>query len=169
MAITLTDIKKMIDSYADKINVPVHLRPTYGNWKECHPNIEVDKNGQLRYEIYERGKQIKNEFALDEDDLCFRIFEGITFTMAHFFQLDKIEQDQRKFLFAKQEELLGQLNEKWKDRQHVEHQSILKFRPFDDNANLRVEYFKKLRNSGMSYEDAIKQADKEFPPMTKDI
>jgi hypothetical protein len=134
MNFALEEIKKLVEGYAIKINVPKNLLPTYGNWTECHPNVEVDKNGQLRYEFYERGEQIKNEFAWDEDDLCYRIFEDITFIMASDFELNHRarNQDSRRVLFKKQEELLGELKEAWKERKAKEHQDILNIAPFND-------------------------------------
>lgn len=43
-------------------------------------------------------------------------------------------------MFEKQEELLGQPNENWRIKENVEHQSILKSRPYDDLAGLRATY-----------------------------
>ncbi|HEY4875610.1 MAG TPA: Imm63 family immunity protein [Puia sp.] len=135
MKSNLNSIKEMIDAYAEKINATKNLLPTYGNWKEYHPDVDIDENGQLYYQIYERGQQLRNDFAYDEDDLCFRVFAGITYTMATEYALkNKVaNQDFRRTWFAKQEELLGELNEKWKERQHKEHEAILRFHPFNDS------------------------------------
>ena len=79
------------------------------------------------------------------------------------------EQDLRRIIFAKQEELLGQLNDSWKKRRHKEHQDILKYRPYDDNAILRIDYVIKLKSEGMNHQEAEKKAYEKFPYLTKDI
>jgi hypothetical protein len=135
MKSTLSDIKRMVEVIASKINTPGHLLPTFGNWTESHPNIEIDSNGQLHYEVYERGEQIRNDFALDENDLCYRVFTDITFSMALEYEArNRIKElDFRRILFSKQEELLGELQEEWKLRKQKEHAEILRPSPFQDS------------------------------------
>lgn len=136
---TLDDIKNLVDWFAEKINASQHLLPTYGHSIDgAHPHIELDQNGQLYYVIVERGEELKRDFAVDMDDLLYRIFEGATFEMATLFEANhRIErEDFRRQMFAKQEELLGILSDKWRERKQKEHYWILRSHPFDDQASL---------------------------------
>lgn len=163
---TLDDIKAMVDSLAGKINAPKQLLPTYGySIDGAYPHIEVDRNGQLYYVIVERGQELKRDFAVDMDDLLYRIFADVTFSMAVNFELKhRIEgEDSRRQMFAKQEELLGMLSGNWKQRQANEHQSILRSHPFDDQANVRADYSKQLTDNGIPAMEAWAEACKQYP------
>src|SRR5688500_15522086 len=124
MKLSLDDIKNLVDTCAEKIDAPQHLLPTYGySIDGAHPHIELDRNGQLYYVIVERGEELKRDFAVDTNDLLYRIFAGVTFEMATRFEVNhRIEgEDFRRQMFAKQEEFLGKLDNKWKERMQKEH------------------------------------------------
>ncbi len=165
MNLTLEDIKKLVGGLAEKIGAPHQLLPTYGySIDGAHPHIEVDRYG-LYYVVVERGRELKRDFAADTDDLLYRIFAGVTFSMAVDFEVKhRIEtEDFRRQMFQKQEDLLGILNEKWRDRQNKEHQRILRSHPFDDQSNVRVEFAVSLRSEGVSPEEAWAEACKKYP------
>lgn len=131
----LDDIKTLVDSLAEKIKAPQNLLPTYGRTVDsAHPHVEIDSNCQLYYVVVERGEELRRESAIDNNDLLFRIFEGVTFSMACNFELKhrKKNQDFRRQLFSKQQELLGILDKKWELRQQEDHQQTLAKYPFDD-------------------------------------
>ena len=166
MKSSLADIQQKAIDYAAIINAPQELLPTYENSRdEFVPNIALDTNGQLRYEIYERGQLITNEFATDEDDLLYYIFRDISFSMAVRYEVHNRNprQDWRRMLFAKQAELLGQLSPAWKQRVEKEKEAILKTHPFDDNSTQRLDLFDKLMKAGKTYEQAMSEANKKFP------
>jgi hypothetical protein len=167
MKFTLEEIKALIDTLAEKINAPKRLLPTYGHSIDgAHPHIEVDEsNGQLFYVIVERGQELKRDFAVDVDDLLYRVFSDVTFDMALQFELDnRIEnEDSRRQMFAKQEELLGILSDKWQEREKKEHLSILRRNPFDDYASIRADYSKQLRDKGIPAMEAWIEACKKYP------
>jgi hypothetical protein len=167
MKLTLEEIKALVNTLAEKINAPQQLLPTYGQSIDgAHPHIEVDdRNGHLYYVIVERGQELKREFAVDTDDLLYRIFADVTFKMAVRFELDsRIEsEDSRRQMFAKQEELLGILSDKWREREQKEHQRILRSHPFDDYASVRADYSKQLRNKGVPAMEAWTEACKKYP------
>lgn len=164
---TLKEIKALVETLAEKISAPKHLLPTYGHSIDgAHPHIEVDdRNGQLYYVIVERGEELKRDFAADMDDLLYRIFADVTFEMALRFELDnRIEsEDSRRQMFTKQEDLLGLLSDKWREREQKEHQSILRRKPFDDNASVRADYSKQLREQGMPAMEAWTKACEKYP------
>ena len=73
----------------------------------------LDSNDQLYYAVVERGEEIKRDFAIDTNDLLYKIFAGITFSVTcGFGAKHRVKnEDFRRQMFAKQEELSGILNE----------------------------------------------------------
>ena len=135
MKLTLDDIKAMVDALAKKINAPPYLLPTYGSTIDgAHPHIEIDGSDRLYYVVVERGQELKRDLAGDTNDLLYGIFAGITFSMACNFEAKHRipNEDFRRQLFAKQEELLGMLNEEWRIRKQKEHREVLLTHPFED-------------------------------------
>ena len=136
---TLEDIKLLVDKLAEKINAPHYLLPTYGHTNDAaQPHIEVDKKGQLYYIIVERGQELRRDFALDTNDLLYRIFADITFSMACAYELEHriVNEDFRRQMFSKQEEYLSILNSEWGRREEEKHHYILSSYPFDDNNSI---------------------------------
>jgi hypothetical protein len=164
-SIAIGKIRQMIEGFAKIIDAPQNLLPTFSNPDGAKSNVDIDPYGKLFYETYDRGKQIKKINASNEDDLCYYVFDPITFSMACIFELQhRVEsQDMRRIIFDKQEELLGQMKGNWKIRKHDEHQSILKSRPFDDFSQIRLEYHLHLVKSGMTQSDARIEARKKYP------
>jgi Immunity protein 63 len=166
MKVTLDDIKILIDNLVLKINAPQNLLPTYGQSIDgAHPHIEVDKNGQLYYVIVERGEELKRDFAADTNDLLYRVFNGVTFSMAVDFELNNriVKEDCRRQIFSKQEELLATLDKGWGIRLEKEHQWILRTHPFDDLASIRANYSKQLTDKGTESWIAWNEACKKYP------
>jgi Immunity protein 63 len=163
---TLDDIKKKVEELAVKINAPTDLLPTYGYTKDfAYPHIEVDKVGFLHYVIVERGQELDRRTTEKFDDLLYWIFANVTFSMACDYELkNRIEdKDCRRIMFDKQEELLGLLNNNWKQKEKAEHQSILNNHPFDDLASLRATYCGQLREQGLSETEINKLAYEKYP------
>lgn len=167
---SLDDIKKKVDELALKINAPTNLLPGYGQQtSDAHPYIEVDNLGFMFYIISERGQEYERKMTDKIDDLLYRIFSGVTFSMACDYELkNRIEdKDCRRIMFEKQEELLGQLNDTWRQKENAEHQSILKTHPFDDLAGLRASYCGQLRQQGLSETEIDKLAYEKYPENEK--
>jgi hypothetical protein len=138
MASTLGEIKTLVDSLAEKINAPQNVLPTYGYSDDgALPHIEVGENGERYYVVVDHGQELKREVAIDTDDLLYKIFDSVTFSMACKFEgRHRIKgQDFRRLLFARQEELLGSINKGWRLRKKEYHNEILMTHPFDDNTN----------------------------------
>jgi hypothetical protein len=161
----LGDIEKKVNELALKINAPSNLLPSYGQqtW-DAHPYIEVD-NFFLYYVVSERGQEIERKMTDKLDDLLYWIFADVTFSMSSDYELkNRIEdKDCRRIMFDKQKELLGQLNQNWRQREDAEHQRILKNSPFDDLASLRATYFGQLRQEGLSEIEISKLAYEKYP------
>lgn len=166
MKVTLDDIKILIDNLSQKINASQNLLPTYGQSIDgAHPHIDFDKNGQLYYVIVERGKELKRDFAADTNDLLYRVFSDVTFSMAVDFELNnRIDaEDCRRQMFSKQEELLATLDKDWGTRREKEHQWILRTNPFDDLGSIRTNYSKQLTDIGTEIWIAWNEACKKYP------
>jgi hypothetical protein len=50
----------------------------------------------------------------------------------------------------------------WKQKEILEHQSILKNNPFDDLAGLTASYWGELREQGYDEEEILKQTYEKF-------
>ena len=163
---SLNDIIKMISELASKINAPGFSLPTY-NFPigDATPYIEVDNDGYMYYIISERGTEFSRKKFDDIDDFLYTIFSGETFSMACAYELkNRIEdKDCRRIIFEKQEELLGQLNETWRERGYARHQLFLKVAPFDDLAGLRATYCGELRKQGYSESEIDKLVYEKYP------
>jgi hypothetical protein len=135
---SLDDIKKRVDELALQISVPANLLPSYGQLtEEGHPCIEVDELGFMLYILSERGDTYEKKITGEIDDLLYWIFTRVTFAMACDYEMNNSisDKDARRIIFSKQEELLGKLNDKWRQMKNTEHQSILKTHPFNDLAD----------------------------------
>ena len=132
----LLKVKEVVDYYGAIINAPKEYYPTYGQTIDgSHPHIEVDKYGQLYYVVVERGEKLKNDMVLDIDDLLFKIFNDISFSMACKFKIsNRIDGvDVRRQIFSKQVELLHILNPEWGIRKKLEIKGILEIYPYINN------------------------------------
>ncbi len=163
---SLYDIEKQVQELANKINASSKLLPTYGYSKDYgHPHIEVDNLGLLHYVVVERGQELDRKTTDKLDDLLYWIFANVTFSMSCDYELkNRIEdKDCRRIMFEKQEELLGQLNDTWRQKENEEHKSILKTHPFDDIAGLRATYCGQLRKQGLSEKEIDELAYAKYP------
>ena len=166
MTKTLTEIQNIVNELAEKINAPTYYLPTFSSPKgDATPNIEVDNLGLYNYVISERGNEYERKITSDLNDLLYWIFASVTFSMACDYELkNRIEnEDFRRIMFAKQEELLGLLNKDWEETEKKEHKSILINSPFDDLASLRATYCGELRAKGLSEPEIDKKAYEKYP------
>jgi hypothetical protein len=132
-------IKTAVDELAAKIGAPHDALPTYGYTKDfAYPHIEVDQSFLMHFVVIERGKEIDRRSTANLDTLLYWVFDGITFSMASKYEVNNRvpNQDTRRLLFAKQEELLESLKPGWGETCKMRHQEILINYPFNDSANL---------------------------------
>ena len=163
---TLTEIQKLAQDLASRINAPTNLLPTFSTpIGDATPNIEIDSSGHYHFVISERGTEYERKTTSDLNDLMYWIFSGVTFSMACAHELkNRIEdKDSRRIMFTKQEELLGLLNTDWEERERKEHKSILINNPFDDLAGLIATYFGELRAKGLPESEIEKLAYEKYP------
>lgn len=163
---TLTQIKDRVDELAFKIGAANHSSlPTYGRSEDgARPHIEVNAQG-YHFVVVERGQELKRITTLDWNDLLYRIFEGVTFSVAFDYELaHRVEnRDCRRLGFQRQVELLSQLSEEWGLREAQEHARILEKHPFDDFSSVRARLTGELREGGRSPQDAWSMACERYP------
>ncbi len=164
--IGIEEIKSRVDELARKINAPAKMLPDYGSLKhDSHPYIVVDRSGTMFYIRSERGTEYERLKTDDIDVLLCRIFESVTFWMASDYEVkNRIEdKDCRRMIFQKQEELLGMLNDKWKQKVTERNKNVLQIAPFDDLAGLRATFYNEMRKKGYSEDEIQKMALKKYP------
>jgi hypothetical protein len=131
---TFTALRSRVLPLARRIDVPAHLLPTYqrseGNGL---PHLEI--SGETYHYVHsERGQEYERFSTTSEDELLYRIFRDVAFSMssklAHPYQ--RPGQDFRREMFKQQLMLLGRLNPAWATRCAAEHQDVLAQHPFVD-------------------------------------
>lgn len=129
-------IKSTIDGYAKKIDAPESLLPTYGYSEGfSRPYIEIDSRKLIHFKVKKRGRRIEKKYAVDLKHIIYWVFEGVTASLARDYELtNRIEnQDSRRQIFKKQEELIGLINSEFTQWCQNEHDKILKKNPFVDS------------------------------------
>ncbi|EDM34426.1 hypothetical protein PBAL39_19085 [Pedobacter sp. BAL39] len=134
---SLEKLKKKVEELAFKINAPSNLLPEFGReiWNAPR-NVQVDGFGFMHYFIFEDCQEIERRITNEIDEILYWIFADVTLSMAiNYERHHRVQrQDFRRVRFDKQEELLGKLSQKWKDKEYAEHQRLLTSYPFDDLA-----------------------------------
>jgi len=171
MVPSLLEVKKLVDELASKIQAPKYLLPSYGeSLDNAHPYIDVERGGFFLYLAKERGQEVLRYVTKDIDDLLYKIFKDITFSIAIRYELaNRVnEQDSRRIHFAERERLLGILSPDWQLRIHKEFEKTLTEHPFDDLASIRVDYCKELVEQGKNQGNEWLLACEKYPlPINK--
>lgn len=163
--LTLLELESEVDRLAVKIGASGYILPTFGHSEDgARPHIEVDSSG-YHYVVVERGQELTHLTTNDLDELLFKIFEGVTFSLACEYELTRrIEsQDCRRILFQQQVDLLSKLFPHWGERESHRHEEILQQHPFDDNVNFRADLTKDYRDQGHAPEVAWDMACERYP------
>lgn len=140
--LNLKEFENKVNNYAEKLNVPRNLLPTFGyNEDLARPEIRVDGLG-YHYVIIERGVERKHTITQDINEILYIIFSSVTHTMAFKYELEhrNMFRDSRKMAFKKQIELLSILNIDFANKKQNEIDSILRTYPFDDFAYIKVHF-----------------------------
>lgn len=129
-------MRREIQRLARIIDAPSTLLPTIEaspEWWDAHPNIRFEGPIAL-YEISERGILYSSDRCTGLDDLLYRAFENVTFSMAlkREVALRNEGEDSRRQLFQIQMDLIGLLSPAWAKRLQVEIDAILEEAPYVD-------------------------------------
>ena len=164
-AITLHEIERRVAELAARIGASGALLPTYGRSEDgARPHIEVDSRG-FHYVIVERGEELQRTTSRELDEILWHVFEGVTSALAWSYELANREhgKDARRLAFAHQLVLLGALSADWAERRRAQQRAILEQNPFDDGAIARLDFTAKLRDAGLSSEEAWRRACARYP------
>jgi hypothetical protein len=132
---SISTIRKKVREYGKKIHAPSHLLSVRASSDGFGtPHIEIDENG-YNYVVSERGEEFERRQTKDIDKLLYWIFNEIVFIMASDYELEnrKPNEDFRKQLFAKQLELMEQLDSKFAQWNKEELDKILEETPYEDD------------------------------------
>jgi len=132
---SISTIRKKVREYGKKIHAPSHLLSVRASSDGFGtPHIEIDENG-YNYVVSERGEEFERRQTKDIDKLLYWIFKQIVFIMASDYELEnrKPNEDFRRQLFAKQIELMEQLDSKFAQWNKEDLDKILEESPYDDN------------------------------------
>ena len=137
---TLSEIEQEVIRHAETIGAPSSLFPTFGHTEDfARPHIEVDHRG-YHWVVVERGMEQQRFTTQDLDDLLYRIFEAITFSLACNYELQNRDElkDCRRLIFKHQIDLLECLSNEWATKEEKDHARILQSHPFDDLSGVRA-------------------------------
>jgi hypothetical protein len=132
---SISTIRKKVREYGKKIHAPSHLLSVRASSDGFGtPHIEIDENG-YNYVVSERGEEFERRQTKDIDKLLYWIFKQIVFIMASDYELEnrKPNEDFRRQLFAKQIELMEQLDSKFVQWNKEELDKILEKSPYEDD------------------------------------
>jgi len=118
VTITLEAVKTTVLRMAASINAPQTCLPTFGRTVDgARPHVEVGHDERLHWVVVERGREFERRTTQELSELLRWVFGDVTWSMASDWELHHRVpgQDSRILLFTKQLELLGQLDERWRD------------------------------------------------------
>ena len=111
----------------------------YAAWFRTSPahdgSPHVEKVGnEWRYIVTERGMELQRRTTVDADEVLYWLVKDVTFELASRYELEHRSPslDFRRLLFAKEEELLGEISPEWAQRYAAEMQTVLQQHPFVD-------------------------------------
>jgi hypothetical protein len=129
---TLAQIRTEVERRASIIGASGNSElPTYGETRDFgYPHIEVDGRG-YHWVVVERGEERKRITTPDLDELLYAVFRPLTQHLASDGRHFK-GKDSRRLMFARQIELLTQLDPRWAARCAEEQRRTLIENPFFD-------------------------------------
>lgn len=80
--LSLAGIESRVNELARRVGAPGDLLPTYGSTEDfARPHVEVDARG-CHLVVVERGQELDRYTTDVRDELLYRIFSSVTFSMA---------------------------------------------------------------------------------------
>ena len=130
----LSELRHRIEALALVIDAPTGLLPSFQQPEHnARPDIEIDGD-TYHYVIMERGQELERYSTTSLDDLLYRVFRDVAFSMSS--KLARPHQrpgdDCRREMFRQQLMLLDGLKPEWAARCAVEHREVLANHPFVD-------------------------------------
>jgi len=132
---SISTIRKKVREYGKIISAPSHLLTVRTSSDGLGtPHIEIDKRG-YNYVVSERGIEHERRQTKDINILLYWIINSIVFIIASDYELKnrKGNEDFRRQLFAKEIELMEQLDSKFAQWKKEELEKILEESPYEDS------------------------------------
>ncbi len=165
MCIEQQELVDLTNSYGEIINAPENLLSIHFSPRDDGiPYVKVENN-KFFYSASERGYLIFEKETADLDEVLYFLFDRITTTMSTDYELKhRVHgRDSRRKIFAKQIELLGQINPMWAERCKKEIAAVLESSPFDDFAAERSAYCRELREIGIQEKEIERLSSQKYP------
>jgi hypothetical protein len=164
MLLNLFEIEGKVKQLAEKIGAPQDILPTYGySEQSARPHVEVG-SWTCAYVVAQSGQEVSRYTTRHVDQLLYKIFYDVTLMLSiQYAEQNRVEnQDIRRIIFARQVELLSILSTQWGKRGANEQEQLLKEAPFDDDGEVRSDYWISLREQGYSVAQANKMAQEKY-------
>ena len=134
---SLPELKAEVLRLADLIGASdAYYIPNFGGYRHGGDDeycVELSED-DYHYFYIERGQKRTEVRTRDLDELYYHIFQPLTHALAsQYSQQHRVpNQDFRRLLFQKQEQLIAVLSPHWADRTAKEHDKILQSHPYND-------------------------------------
>lgn len=114
-------IEARVSELARVIDAPDHVLPTFGYSEETgRPHIEVN-GAAFHHVVVERGREYGRFSTTSLDDLLYRVFRDVTFSMAAtHLAVNRVTWRTRRQILHRQLQLLGRLHPNWASRRKAE-------------------------------------------------
>ena len=131
-------IEETVTAMAKRINAPIWAVPTFHYSEQSgRPHVEASVLG-YSYVIAERGEEYSSQQTTNFRELLYWIFKGVSFEMACQWELQnrKEQEDFRRHLFAKQVQIMKEVNDEFAEKLQAENEAILTYAPFNDSEDV---------------------------------
>lgn len=130
--LSLSSLAAEFRSMAERLDVEPYYKAFHTSPQhDGAPHVEM-RSGKFEFVVTERGSELERISGLDNDEVLYLLFEGITSIMATSYELRnrKPTGDGRAVWFPYQEKLMAGLRPSWGVRLKAEHEQILQKSPF---------------------------------------
>jgi len=131
--LTLAELRARVEALAAVADVPADHLPTYGRSADyARPHLEVDS--AYHWVVVERGQEFERRTTRDPDELLYWVFDAAISEGAGKWELAHRVPglDTRRGRFARQLELMGRLDPRWRDRLAARLDAVLARHPYRD-------------------------------------
>lgn len=129
--LSLSGLAAEFRSMAEQLDVAAYYKVFHTSPQhDGAPHVEM-RSGKFEFVVTERGSELERISGLDNDEVLYLLFEGITFIMATSYELRnrKPTGDGRAVWFPYQEKLMEGLRPSWGVRLKAEHERTLQSAP----------------------------------------
>lgn len=119
---TATQVAARLGELAALIGLRPDALPDFRPNGEARPFLQVDNDGTLHWRVNEAGRTVEDRTTTEEDELLYWAFRAATATAAADWEAGHREPgaDSRRARWARQQDLLVQLDPRWAERWRTE-------------------------------------------------